>query len=72
VACERGIDSADVADLMSSGVMKKIKARAVLIDGKAYQKKPDGSLVPLSGRTDWKRLDRQTFARVEARGRSHV
>jgi uncharacterized protein (DUF4415 family) len=46
--------------------MKKIKARAVLIDGKSYQKKPDGSLVPLPGRTDWKRLDRQTSAQVEA------
>jgi len=66
VLCERGIDFADIADPTSSGVMKKIKARAVLIDGKAYQKKPDGSLVPLSGRTDWKRLDRQTSARIEA------
>jgi hypothetical protein len=46
--------------------MKKIKARVFLIDGQAYKKKPDGSLVPLSGRTNWKRLDRQTSAQVEA------
>lgn len=49
----------------SSGAMKKTKTRAVLIDGKAYQKKADGSLVPLKGKTDWKRLDRQTSAQVE-------
>ena len=45
--------------------MKKAKARAVLVDGKAFQKKADGSLVPLKGKTDWKRLDRQTSAQVE-------
>jgi uncharacterized protein (DUF4415 family) len=45
--------------------MKKAKARAVLVDGKAYQKKADGTLVPLKGKTDWKRLDRQTSAQVE-------
>jgi uncharacterized protein (DUF4415 family) len=45
--------------------MKKAKARAILIDGKAYQKKADGTLVPLKGKTDWKRLDRQTSAQIE-------
>jgi uncharacterized protein (DUF4415 family) len=45
--------------------MKKAKARAVLVDGKAYQRKADGTLVPLKGKTDWKRLDRQTSAQVE-------
>jgi len=45
--------------------MAKAKVRAVLVDGKPYQKKADGSLVPLKGRTDWKRLDRQTSAEVE-------
>ena len=45
--------------------MKKAKARAVLVGGKAYQRKADGSLVPLKGKTDWKRLDRQTSAEVE-------
>jgi uncharacterized protein (DUF4415 family) len=46
--------------------MAKAKLRAVLVDGKAYRKKADGSLVPLKGKTDWKRLDRQTSAQVEA------
>src|SRR5258707_1165422 len=45
--------------------MKKVKLRAVLIDGKAYRKKADGSLMPLKGKTDWKRLDRQSSAQVE-------
>jgi uncharacterized protein (DUF4415 family) len=46
--------------------MKNLKARAVLVDGKPYRKKADGSLAPLRGKTDWKRLDRMTSARVEA------
>lgn len=46
--------------------MSKTKARAVLVDGKPYQKKADGSLVPLKGKTDWKRLDRMTSTQVEA------
>jgi len=46
--------------------MAKAKVRAVLVDGKAYQRKADGTLVPLKGKTDWKRLDRQTSAQVEA------
>jgi uncharacterized protein (DUF4415 family) len=50
----------------SNGVMAKAKVRSVLVDGKAYRKKADGSLVPLEGETDWKRLDRQTSAQVEA------
>jgi hypothetical protein len=45
--------------------MKKVKSRAVLVDGSAYQRKADGTLVPLKGETDWKRLDRQTSAQVE-------
>jgi uncharacterized protein (DUF4415 family) len=45
--------------------MKKVKRRAVLVDGKTYQRKADGTLVPLKGKTDWKRLDRQTSAQVE-------
>jgi uncharacterized protein (DUF4415 family) len=45
--------------------MAKAKVRAVLIDGKPYQKKADGSMVPLSGKTDWKRLDRQTSVEIE-------
>jgi uncharacterized protein (DUF4415 family) len=50
----------------SNGVMAKAKVRAVLVDGKPYQKKADGSLVPLKGKTDWKLLDRQTSAQTEA------
>ena len=46
--------------------MSKVKARAVLVDGRPYQKKADGSLVPLKGKTDWKRLDRTTSTQVEA------
>lgn len=47
--------------------MKKAsKARAVLVDGRPYRKKADGSLVPLRGKTDWKRLDRMTSRQVEA------
>jgi hypothetical protein len=42
------------------------KARVILIDGKPYQKKADGSLVPLKGKTDWKRLDRMTSTQVKA------
>jgi uncharacterized protein (DUF4415 family) len=45
--------------------MAEAKVRAILVDGKPYQKKADGSLVPLKGKTDWKRLDRQTSAQVE-------
>lgn len=40
-------------------------ARAVLVDGKAYERKPDGTLVPLAGKTDWKKLDRTSAAEVE-------
>jgi uncharacterized protein (DUF4415 family) len=46
--------------------MAKAKVRAVLVDGKPYRKKADGSLVPLKGKTDWKRLDSQTSAQIEA------
>jgi uncharacterized protein (DUF4415 family) len=37
-----------------------------LVDGKPYQRKADGSLVPLKGKTDWRRLDRQTSVQTEA------
>jgi uncharacterized protein (DUF4415 family) len=46
--------------------MAKATMRAVLVDGKPYQMKADGSLVPLKGKTDWRRLDRQTSAQTEA------
>lgn len=41
-------------------------ARAVLVDGKPYERKTDGSLVPLVGKTDWKRIARMSAAKVEA------
>lgn len=41
-------------------------ARAILIDGHPYRRNPDGSLSPLNGKTDWKRLDGMTPAQVEA------
>ena len=46
--------------------MSKVKARAILVDGKPYQKAADGSLVPIKGKTDWKRLDRMTSSQIEA------
>src|SRR3954468_9629057 len=46
--------------------MDKAKSRAVLLDGRPYQKKADGGWVPLKGKTDWKRLDRQTPVQTEA------
>jgi uncharacterized protein (DUF4415 family) len=48
-----------------SGAMNKTKPRAVLVDGGPYQKKVDGTLVPLKGKTDWKRLDRQTSVQTD-------
>lgn len=41
-------------------------ARAVLMDGEAYERKPDGALAPLKGATDWTALDRMTAAKTEA------
>jgi uncharacterized protein (DUF4415 family) len=46
--------------------MNKARARAVLVEGRPYTKKADGTLVPLKGKTDWKRLDRQTSVQTEA------
>jgi uncharacterized protein (DUF4415 family) len=49
--------------------MRKAEVRAVLVDGKPYEKKRGGSLVPLKGRTDWAWLDRMTDADIEAQTR---
>src|SRR5882672_2128271 len=46
--------------------MSKVKARAVLVDGKPYPKKEAGSLVPLKAKTAWKRRGRMTSTQVEA------
>lgn len=42
------------------------KARAILVDGQPYRRKPDGSLMPLRGKTDWQRLDLMTATEAEA------
>lgn len=42
------------------------EVRAVFVDGLPYQKHPDGTLTPLKGKTDWKRLDAMTDAQIEA------
>ena len=44
---------------------KRRIGRAVLVDGKAYERRSD-SLVPLENRTDHKRLDAMTAAEIEA------
>jgi uncharacterized protein (DUF4415 family) len=49
--------------------MRKAKVRAILIEGKAYEKKRDGTLVPLKGRTDWAKVTRTTDADIEAQTR---
>ena len=46
--------------------MSKAKTvRAVMIDGKAFEKKAKGALVPLVDRTDYERLDRMPDSEVE-------
>lgn len=42
------------------------EVRAVLVDGKPYQRMPDGTLAPLEDKTDWARLDAMTDEEVEA------
>lgn len=42
------------------------EVRAVFVDGKPYQKHSDGSLTPIKGKTDWKRLDALSNAAVDA------
>ena len=39
-------------------------ARTVLVDGKVYERRPDGSLIPLAYRSGYKRLDSRTAAAV--------
>jgi uncharacterized protein (DUF4415 family) len=40
--------------------------RAIVIGGKVYEKRRDGSLVPLKDRTNWKMVDRMTGREIEA------
>jgi uncharacterized protein (DUF4415 family) len=60
------IISARKATNGSSGAMNKTKSRVVLVGGRPYQKKADGSFVPLKGKTDWKRLARQSPVQTDA------
>lgn len=53
----------------SNGAMQKQtlkEVRAVFVDGKPYQKHPDGSLTPLRGKTNWKKLDAMSDVAVTA------
>ena len=45
---------------------KSNQGRAVLVNGKLYERRADGSLVPLVGQTDFRRLDARTDEEVEA------
>jgi uncharacterized protein (DUF4415 family) len=44
--------------------------RAVMLEGELYQRQPNGTLKPLRGKTDWKRLDAMTDAEVTAAAES--
>ena len=47
--------------------MKNVKmVRATLVEGTMYERKPGGTLVPLVGRTDHKRLAAMTEREIEA------
>jgi uncharacterized protein (DUF4415 family) len=40
--------------------------QAVMLEGELYQRQPNGTLKPLKGKTDWKRLDAMTDSQVIA------
>jgi uncharacterized protein (DUF4415 family) len=40
--------------------------QAVMLEGELYQRQENGTLKPLTGKTDWKRLDAMTDAQVTA------
>ena len=40
--------------------------RAVLVDGRAFERRPDGSLAALADHTDYARLDAMSAAEVES------
>jgi uncharacterized protein (DUF4415 family) len=44
--------------------------RAVLLDGRMYERKPDGTLVPLEDRSDWTRVDAMTDEELTANAES--
>jgi hypothetical protein len=43
---------------------------AVLVDGRIYERKPDGTLVPLDDRSDWARVDSMTDKELTANAES--
>jgi len=49
---------------------KRISQVVVGRDGKPRRRLPGGRLVPLKGKTDWKRLDRLSDAEIATRARS--
>src|SRR5215217_5882896 len=44
--------------------------RALLLDGRMYERKPDGTLVPLEDRSDWTRVDAMTDEELTANAES--
>lgn len=55
---------------MSKASTIKIQGRFVLIEGQGYERLADGSLVPLTGQTDWQRLDSMTDHAASSAARS--
>ena len=46
------------------------EVRAVLVDDRMYERKPDGTLVPLEDRSDWARVDAMTDEELTANAES--
>ncbi|HVG81471.1 MAG TPA: hypothetical protein VNB28_04230 [Methylomirabilota bacterium] len=46
------------------------EVRAVAVDGRMYERKPDGTLAPLDDRSDWARVDAMTDEELTANAES--
>ena len=46
------------------------EVRAVVVDGRIYERKPDGTLAPLEDRSDWARVDAMTDDELTANAES--
>jgi uncharacterized protein (DUF4415 family) len=46
------------------------EVRAVVVDGRMYERKPDGTLVPLHGKSDWVRVDAMSDEELTAMAES--
>lgn len=46
------------------------EARAVAVAGRMYERKSDGTLVPIEGRSDWARVDAMTDEELTANAES--